>query len=156
MTGLAAKELGIKAVKAGAQDFLVKGDFDSDQLSKTLRYSIERNNVLKRLEEAQRIASTHTYWKLQSFTKPNRDPLQSPEVLKPIIECLGTRDASYYKETMDTMILGTEEECKEQIETLVKYYDVDEVMIVNVTYSFEDRKNSYERLANVFNLINKE
>ena len=41
MTGLAAKELGIKAVKVGAQDFLVKGDFDSDQLSKTLRYSIE-------------------------------------------------------------------------------------------------------------------
>ncbi len=56
MTGLAAKELGIKAVKVGAQDFLVKGDFDSDQLSKTLRYSIERNNVLKRLEQAQRIA----------------------------------------------------------------------------------------------------
>jgi len=56
LTGLAAKELGLKAVKAGAQDFLVKGDFDSEQLSKSLRYSIERKNVLSRLEEAQRIA----------------------------------------------------------------------------------------------------
>jgi PAS domain S-box-containing protein len=56
MTGLAAKEIGIRAVKAGAQDFLVKGDFDSDQLAKTLRYSIERKSVLQRLEEAQRIA----------------------------------------------------------------------------------------------------
>lgn len=56
MTGLAAKEIGIRAVKVGAQDFLVKGDFDADQLAKTLRYSIERNSVLQRLEEAQRIA----------------------------------------------------------------------------------------------------
>lgn len=56
MTGLAAKEIGIRAVQVGAQDFLVKGDFDADQLAKTLRYSIERNTVLQRLEEAQRIA----------------------------------------------------------------------------------------------------
>ncbi len=56
MTGLAAKEIGIRAVKVGAQDFLVKGEFDSDQLAKTLRYSIERNSVLQRLEETQRIA----------------------------------------------------------------------------------------------------
>ena len=56
LTGLAAKELGLKAVKAGAQDFLVKGDFDSEELSKTLKYSIERKNVLSRLEQAQRIA----------------------------------------------------------------------------------------------------
>jgi PAS domain S-box-containing protein len=56
MTGLAAKEIGIRAVQVGAQDFLVKGNFDADQLAKTLRYSIERNTVLQRLEEAQRIA----------------------------------------------------------------------------------------------------
>ncbi|HFA49242.1 MAG TPA: response regulator, partial [Bacteroidetes bacterium] len=56
LTGLADKELGLKAVKAGAQDFLVKGAFDSDGLAKTLRFSIERNKVLKKLEETQRIA----------------------------------------------------------------------------------------------------
>ena len=56
LTGRSDKELGLKAVKAGAQDFLVKGAFDSDELSKTLRFSIERTKVLKRLEETQRIA----------------------------------------------------------------------------------------------------
>lgn len=56
LTGFSDKEMGVKAVKAGAQDFLVKGAFDSDQLAKTLRFSIERNKVLKRLEETQRIA----------------------------------------------------------------------------------------------------
>ncbi|MCC6723909.1 MAG: response regulator [Saprospiraceae bacterium] len=56
LTGYADKELGLRAVKAGAQDFLVKGAFDSEQLSKSLRFSIERTKVLKRLEETQRIA----------------------------------------------------------------------------------------------------
>lgn len=56
LTGLADKSLGLKAVKAGAQDFLIKGAFDSDLLAKSLRYSIERSSVLKRLEESQRIA----------------------------------------------------------------------------------------------------
>lgn len=57
LTGLQDKSLGINSVKAGAQDFLIKGAFDSDQLAKSLRYSIERNMVLKRLEETQRIAN---------------------------------------------------------------------------------------------------
>jgi len=56
LTGLSDKQMGIQAVQTGAQDFLVKGEFDSDTLAKTLRYSIERNRVLTRLEEAQRIA----------------------------------------------------------------------------------------------------
>ncbi len=56
MTGLADKSLGLKAVQAGAQDFIVKGTLDSDQLGKSLRYAIERGAVLQRLEETQRIA----------------------------------------------------------------------------------------------------
>ncbi|MEL6923175.1 MAG: PAS domain S-box protein [Bacteroidota bacterium] len=56
LTGLSDKKLGIDAVKSGAQDFLIKGEFDSDTLSKSLRYSIERNKVLQRLEETQRLA----------------------------------------------------------------------------------------------------
>ena len=56
LTGLSDKSLGISAVKAGAQDFLIKGAFDTDTLAKTLRYSIERQSVLKRLEETQRLA----------------------------------------------------------------------------------------------------
>jgi signal transduction histidine kinase/DNA-binding response OmpR family regulator len=56
LTGAKDEALGIKAVQYGAQDYLVKGEFDERQLTKTLRYSIERNNILSRLEEAQRIA----------------------------------------------------------------------------------------------------
>ncbi len=54
MTGLSDKALGLNAVKVGAQDFLMKGGFDSDLLAKTLRYSIERKGVLTKLAESQR------------------------------------------------------------------------------------------------------
>ncbi|GJM31146.1 MAG: hypothetical protein DHS20C18_01470 [Saprospiraceae bacterium] len=56
LTGASDKYLGLKAVKAGAQDYLEKGEFDFPQLAKSLRFSIERSNILSRLEDAQRIA----------------------------------------------------------------------------------------------------
>ncbi len=67
LTGLSDKSLGVNAVKAGAQDFLVKGAFEAEQLAKTLRYSIERRSALKRLEETQRIASIGN-WQLDLAT----------------------------------------------------------------------------------------
>ncbi len=54
MTGFSDKTLGLNAVKAGAQDFLTKGVFDADLLAKTLRYAIERKNVLIKLAAATR------------------------------------------------------------------------------------------------------
>jgi luciferase family oxidoreductase group 1 len=104
-------------------------------------------------EEAQYIASTHTYWKLQAFTRYERDALINPKDLENIIKNLSPSDKKYYDETMDTMILGTPLECKKQIEILVKEYDVNEVMIVNVTYHFKDRKHTYSELAKVFSLL---
>lgn len=53
LTGTSDRELGLTAVRMGAQDYLVKGNYDADALTKTLRFSIERNRVLKRLEETQ-------------------------------------------------------------------------------------------------------
>ncbi|MCI5080134.1 MAG: response regulator [Saprospiraceae bacterium] len=56
LTGRNDKDMGLHAVKAGAQDFLVKGEFDAEDLAKSLRYAIERNQFLKKLEETQRLA----------------------------------------------------------------------------------------------------
>ena len=68
LTGFSDKDMGVQAVKLGAQDYLVKGEFDSDELTKTLRFSIERNKVLKRLEETQRIANIGS-WEYCSVSK---------------------------------------------------------------------------------------
>lgn len=50
LTGLDDEELGFEAVKMGAQDFLIKGQIDSNLLLRTIRYSIER----KKTEELMR------------------------------------------------------------------------------------------------------
>lgn len=61
LTGQDDEELGLNAVKQGAQDYLVKGKIDEKILGTSLRYSIERNQIIGRLEEAQRIAKVG-YW----------------------------------------------------------------------------------------------
>lgn len=103
-------------------------------------------------EQAKSIASSHTFWKVQAFRQPVREGLKSKDEVKKIYENLSDEDKAYYYETLDTMILGTPKECKSQIQALAKKYEVDEVIIVNVTYSFEDRVRSYELLAKEFNL----
>ena len=58
LTGLSDREIGFQAVQAGAQDYLVKGEFDADALAKSLRFSIERKKVITRLAQMQRLAQT--------------------------------------------------------------------------------------------------
>jgi len=52
LTGLADEELGIKAVQRGAQDYLLKGQVHMDLLVRSLRYAIERKQMVTELQEA--------------------------------------------------------------------------------------------------------
>lgn len=57
LTGIIDQKLGIKAIKAGAQDYIVKGEhYHGESLPKSLRFSIERSNAIKSLAQAQSIA----------------------------------------------------------------------------------------------------
>ena len=47
LTGLADHELALKALQEGAQDYLVKGQVESDLLSRSIRYAIERAQILE-------------------------------------------------------------------------------------------------------------
>lgn len=42
LTGLDDEDLGVKTVKLGAQDFLIKGQFDGKVLTSSVRYAFER------------------------------------------------------------------------------------------------------------------
>lgn len=50
LTGEASEHLGEQAVRAGAQDYLVKGEVAGNMLNRVIRYAVER----RRAEEAQR------------------------------------------------------------------------------------------------------
>ena len=50
LSGMGDEELGLQAVKEGAQDYLIKGKVETDVLERSLRYALER----KRAEEAIR------------------------------------------------------------------------------------------------------
>jgi diguanylate cyclase (GGDEF)-like protein len=45
LTGLDDEETATSAVQAGAQDYLVKGSFDSDAIARSLRYAVERHRM---------------------------------------------------------------------------------------------------------------
>lgn len=51
LSGLLDTELSLKTISLGAQDFLVKGSFDSQMLEKAARYSIERKKNIELLKE---------------------------------------------------------------------------------------------------------
>lgn len=52
LTGLADEDFGTKAVKSGAQDYLVKGEIDSRILKRAISYSIERHKLESALKQA--------------------------------------------------------------------------------------------------------
>lgn len=47
LSGLEDTNLAIQAITLGAQDYLQKGDFDENLLSRSIRYSIERKRTLE-------------------------------------------------------------------------------------------------------------
>lgn len=49
LTGLNDEELGAETVKLGAQDFLVKGQFDGKVLTSSVRYAFERYQLQKQV-----------------------------------------------------------------------------------------------------------
>ncbi len=52
-TGLNARELGLQAVKLGADDYLFKSEINSHLLEKTITYSIERKRLSRKLFESE-------------------------------------------------------------------------------------------------------
>jgi len=52
LSGLADTSLALEAITLGAQDYLIKGDFDEKLLAKTIRYSIERKRNMEALQES--------------------------------------------------------------------------------------------------------
>lgn len=53
LTGLDDSEAAFKTVSEGAQDYIVKGDFDGRLLARTIGFAIERQKLIIKLKEAR-------------------------------------------------------------------------------------------------------
>jgi two-component system, NarL family, sensor histidine kinase UhpB len=54
LTGLSESEVALEALQQGAQDYLVKGEFKTDLLARSIQYSIERKNAEEQITASEK------------------------------------------------------------------------------------------------------
>jgi serine phosphatase RsbU (regulator of sigma subunit) len=80
LTGVADDHLGEEAVRAGAQDYLIKGEVGGRMLNRVIRYAVER----RRAEEAQReLQAARIY--AEENARLERGLLPSPVLSDPVL-----------------------------------------------------------------------
>lgn len=83
-TGLHDEDLGIKALREGAQDYMVKGEADSAILVRAIRYAIERRRLEDRLIKSEKMEAighmaggiAHDFGNILQVIKGNAQMLQ--------------------------------------------------------------------------------
>jgi len=100
-------------------------------------------------EEAEYLAAPAVYWKVKAFRQGVREVVKAPDEALRLKEQLSASDKAFFDAVLNSMILGTAEECAEQISHVADRYQSDEVGIVTVTHDYQHRLRSYKQLANV-------
>jgi len=82
LTGLEDEETGLKAIKSGAADYLVKGPAMENSLVKTILYAIERKKAAQKLHESQQMLQLvmnsipqAVFWKDRNFVYMGCNPV---------------------------------------------------------------------------------
>lgn len=70
-------QLSVQAIKAGAQDFLIKGDITPNTVERALRYSVERFEVLNELAEKNKSLNTFAIAASHDLKTPLRNILMT-------------------------------------------------------------------------------
>ncbi|MGO1500074.1 MAG: LLM class flavin-dependent oxidoreductase [Marinobacter sp.] len=100
-------------------------------------------------EQAEYLAAPAVYWKVMAFRHGIREVVKSPEEVAQLKNQLPPSDIAFFDAILNSMILGSPEDCAEQIHRVADQYQSEEVGVVTVTHDFQSRLQSYERLASV-------
>lgn len=98
-------------------------------------------------EQAEYLAGPAVYWKVKAFRQGVREVVKSPDEVLDLKDQLSPHDRAFFDAVLNSMILGTPDECAAQIHRTADNYQSNEVGIVTVTYDYKDRLRSYELLA---------
>ncbi|RKQ35515.1 LLM class flavin-dependent oxidoreductase [Oceanobacillus halophilus] len=102
-------------------------------------------------EEAEKLAMSHLFWKILQDKGEGKTGVPS---VKDALNYSYTEEEKGKLEKMrQHQIIGDPREVRKQLEKLGKAYQVDELMILTITHSYEARKKSYELLAQEFGLL---
>ena len=72
LSGLDDENVAVKAMQLGAQDYLVKGNIESNVLERAIRYAIERQNLITELQQKSTALETSEAYR-QSIIDNNAD-----------------------------------------------------------------------------------
>lgn len=98
-------------------------------------------------EEAEYLAAPAVYWKVKAFSQGIREVTKTPDEALRLKAQLNPSDQAFFDAILNSMILGSADECAEKISRVADQYQSEEVGIVTVTYDYQHRLRSYERLA---------
>lgn len=100
-------------------------------------------------EKALQLRKLSDYFLLQ-FERGIIQPIGSYEEIKDHQFLMMERERIQYNS--GRIVSGNKEHVKDQLTKLADEFDVDEIMVTTMTYSYEDRIRSFELLAKVFEL----
>lgn len=127
-----------------------------DYFSSSMQQSDPRGNVsvfvvcAETDEHAEYLASSLDLALLQIEQGGKRTHFPTPE--EALSHSYTMFEEERIQENRNRMIVGSADKVKEELEHLAEIYHVDEVIVNTIVAPFEDRLNSYELLANAFQL----
>lgn len=97
LTGLAREDVGMMAVRSGAQDYLMKGQIDKELLSRAVRYAVERDQLQQALVLARE--SEQNERELRSVAQLL--PVSNPDHTSAVPSLLSSRESVFFKEIVN-------------------------------------------------------
>jgi luciferase family oxidoreductase group 1 len=97
-------------------------------------------------ERAEELALSDHLWKIQLAKGAANKGIPSIEEAKQY--SFNSNEKEMIKDMRNKMVIGNPQEVKQQLFELQTLYKADEIMIVTITHSYEDRLQSYQLIAN--------
>ncbi len=136
-TGLANEAVGLRAIKQGASDYIVKDHFSGDVLRRSIRYAIERKRIENKLVEANERLKEHDRLKSEFVTTVSHELRTPLSIFKNIIS--NTTAGTYGK--ISTELRGNLELADKSVDRLARiisdFLDISKIEAGQVKPNFD-------------------